>query len=1223
MFRFKEILSQLLCGNQNGSARSKYFRRAKLRLEQLESRELMATFTVTSIADSGAGTLRNAITQANATAGADIINFAIPAVGVQTIAPLTALPTITDPVTIDGRTQGGAASDPPLIEINGANAGAAASGLVITGGSSTINALTINRFKQNGIVLNSNNNSVLSCQIGTDSAGGAIAANVLDGIQISGSANTIGGTAANTGNIISGNSRHGIQLINSTATSNNILGNTIGMNRSQNAKLPNASNGVRLGEGANANTVGGIAVGARNFISGNGSFGVLLEGLGTNNNLVQGNYIGNGSGSATAFGNSSGIGIRNAAKNNTVGSVDLGGQNILSGNSSFGVSIQGTGTTGNQVIGNRIGTNQAGTAALANGFDGVLIDSGASDNTIGGNSAAHKNILSGNLRHGVRISGVGTSNNKIFNNRIGLNAAGRLAIANGQGGVEIRSGATNNLVGDTAVGNQISGNSGAGVLIRNVGTSGNAVRSNFIGSNSAGDLTPNSLDGVVITEGATNNTVGGTNNNDHANVIGGHSRAGILISGLGTNSNFIQSNRIGTNFTTQSNLPNAIGVWISGGAKSNRVGGPAAFEPNIISSNSSFGVLVSGAGTDSNQIQGNFIGTNTNALTQLPNGLDGVYIGAGAKNTLIGGTTAGAGNLIVSNGRDGVGVEGSGTTGTSVLGNAIGVNKVLQPLPNSRFGVFIRGGATGTIIGNTTTQGRNVISANGSDGIRLEGGGVNAVVRNNIIGLAADGSSNRGNGGNGVTVKDGAVATIGGTATNAGNVIAANSADGVLLQGLGTNGSVVQGNLIGTSLNGLINKGNLGRGVAIQFGVNGATIGGSTAGSGNVISGNTQSGIQVTDATTQNIVIRGNLIGTDSTGSSAMANLVGILINFARNITIGGAVPGSRNVVSGNSLEGILIEGNNVAGGPSGTTIQGNYIGLNATGNSALPNRDGIQLLRADESVLIGGANVNAANFISGNTRTGISMFESTGHRVIGNRIGLRADGVSPQGNAYHGVFILRNSSGNSIGGVAAGEGNVIAHNGGDGVLIGSDPGFGVNDLAGGGNSILCNLIFANVGQAIDLGPNDGATANDVNDGDFGSNGLQNKPVLSLVTSSGDSTLVTGTLDSAIGRFRIEFFAGSVNGQAEQYLGATTDSITGASDLSIGTILNINVAPGLFVMAVATNLDTGDSSELSFGITSFGSLMPPEFKTLDDVSTWETGREELRSKTNRRVSRLN
>lgn len=1182
MFKFRQSIR-----NNSQNRRRRRVRKAApspFNFERLEPRQLLATFTVTNINDAGAGSLRDAITQANAAAGLDNIHFAIGGAGVKTIALASTLPGISSPVVLDGTTQG--ASSTPLIELNGAGAGATSGLTVTTGGSgSTIRGLAINRFASNGIVLSaSDNNLIERCFIGTNAAGTLALANGADGIRVVGANNVIGSLTSGAGNLISGNTRHGLILTGASTTGNDLLGNTIGMNFTRTASVPNVANGVTISAGAKTNDIGGTVSGSRNSISGNGSLGVLIDGNGTDSNRVQGNFIGNGSGNTTGVGNLIGVAIRNGAKSNLIGdTANVAAQNILSGNTQFGVQIQGVSSTGNTLAGNLIGTDSTGVSARPNGLDGVRIDSGANNNTIGGTTAAAMNIISGNTGNGVQITGTGTNNNKVFGNRIGLNAAGSGPISNGQAGVQIAAGAANNLIGDgTGTTNLIAANSAAGVLIRGAGTTGNAVRNNTIGVDIAGTLRPNFTDGVAIIEGATGNTVGGSVSGQ-SNVIGGHLRAGVQISGNGTNGNSVLANRIGVNSAVTSPLPNTIGIWIAAGAKSNTIGGLTTGERNFISGNSKFGVILSGSGTENNLVLGNHIGVNFSAVASMANGLDGVYIAAGAKNNTIGGSAAGAGNVIAGNGRDGVGIQGLGSDGNNILGNAVGVNFATSGLPNGRIGVFVRNQAAATAIGNTTAGSRNFIGANSGDGIRISGAGVNATIRNNIIGLAVDGVTARGNQ-MGVRVRDGATATIGGTATGAGNIISSNAVDGIRIEGLGTNGVTVQGNLIGTDITGAVDKGNNGKGIFIFGGVDSATIGGTTAGARNVISGNAQPGIQIDDAITQNVVIQGNLIGTNAAGTAAIANTFGLRITAARNITVGGTTAGSRNVISGNLFDGVLLVGNNVAGPASGNLIQGNFIGLNAAGTGAIPNQDGIEISSYDESAVIGGATAAAANFISGNTRFGVRMNDSTGIRLIGNRIGLRSDGVTPQGNGSHGAFLFNNSSGNSFGGAAAGEGNTIANNGGDGVLVGSDPALGGSFAvaAGAGNSILANLIFANSGQAIDLGANDGATANDSNDVDTGPNNLQNKAGLNFASSLGNSTLITGVLDGTAGNYRIDFFANT--GTTFLFLGFIDESLVGTTDLSFSAILPFNIPAGQVVSAVVTNLDTGDSSEFSNSI---------------------------------------
>src|SRR5262245_5274091 len=105
--------------------------------DHLEPRSLFSIFTVSSTADSDAGTLRQAILDANALAGTDTIVFAISGTGVKTISPISSLPTITSPVFIDGSSQAGYAGT-PLIELNGTSAGSLTTGLTVTAGASMI-----------------------------------------------------------------------------------------------------------------------------------------------------------------------------------------------------------------------------------------------------------------------------------------------------------------------------------------------------------------------------------------------------------------------------------------------------------------------------------------------------------------------------------------------------------------------------------------------------------------------------------------------------------------------------------------------------------------------------------------------------------------------------------------------------------------------------------------------------------------------------------------------------------------------------------------------------------------------------------------------------------------------------------------------------------------------------------------------------------------------------
>ena len=638
------------------------------RVEPLEERTLLAIFTVTNTLDSGAGSLRQAILSANAAPGADEIQFNIPGSGVQTIAPLSALPTITEAVTIDGYSQPGASPNTLAtgnnavlqVELSGASAPAGTSGLTITAAGSVIKGLAINRFGANGILITgagATGNTIAGNYIGTNAAGTAALANGSHGVRIEAGAKnnrigTNGDGVADTAerNVISGNTSHGV-LISGAGTDQNIVaGNYIGLNAAGTAALGNGSgsSGVHLGGGAKFNIVGtngdGVGDAAEgNVISGNGR-GVGIQGTGTDENVVAGNLIGLTASGTTALGNNGtgdGVWIVQGAQKNRVGTngdgvSDLLERNVISGHTFAGVAIYNAQTHDNIVAGNYIGTDVTGTLARGNQW-GVAFQftggGGPMRNRVGTNGdgiadAAERNVISGNTSHGVLISGAGADQNVVAGNYIGINAAGVAALANGSRGVQISGGAKSNRVGtngdgvaDAAERNVISGNNSFGVLISGAGTDQNIVAGNYIGTNADGTAAvANASYGLLISGGAQNNRVGtngdGAHDDAERNVISGNASVGVYLSDAGTDQNVVAGNYIGTNATGTAALANvSTGVQIDGGAKSNRVGtngdGVAdAAERNVISGNGGRGVWIAGAGTDHNVVAGNYIGTD-------------------------------------------------------------------------------------------------------------------------------------------------------------------------------------------------------------------------------------------------------------------------------------------------------------------------------------------------------------------------------------------------------------------------------------------------------------------------------------------------------------------------------------------------------------------------------------------------------------------------------------
>jgi CSLREA domain-containing protein len=512
-----------------------------------------ATYTVNSTGDPGVGTcdatectLREAIAAANANAGTDTIEFNIPGAGPHTIRPGSALPTITDPVIIDGTSEPDFTGT-PIIELDGTNAGAGVDGLRITAGNSTVKGLVINRFRSDGIELSSNGGNVIQGNyIGTDTNGTADLGNSAHGVNINGVPNnTIGGTAAGAGNVISGNNGRGVYIIATGATGNVVQGNYIGTDKNGTADLGNSGDGVLIISAA-SNTIGGTAAGAGNVISGNDWQGVFISGSGATGNVVQGNYIGTDKNGTADLGNyADGVRI-DAGPGNTIGGTAAGAGNVISGNGSHGVHISGSSATGNQVQGNLIGTDKNGTADLGNLAAGVDIDA-APANTIGGTTEEAGNVISGNDWHGVYIAGSGATGNQVQGNLIGTDKNGTADLGNSFDGVVI-SGVPSNTIGGTAAGagNVISGNNGRGVYITATGATGNVVQGNCIGTdkNGTADL-GNSAAGVRI-DAAPGNTIGGTAAGA-ANTIAHNAADGVRVDGPTATGNTIRGNSIYSN----------------------------------------------------------------------------------------------------------------------------------------------------------------------------------------------------------------------------------------------------------------------------------------------------------------------------------------------------------------------------------------------------------------------------------------------------------------------------------------------------------------------------------------------------------------------------------------------------------------------------------------------------------------------------------------------------
>jgi hypothetical protein len=335
-------------------------------------------------------------------------------------------------------------------------------------------------------------------------------------------------------------------------------------------------------------------------------------------------------------------------------------------------------------------------------------------------------------------------------------------------------------------------------------------------------------------------------------------------------------------------------------------------------------------------------------------------------------------------------------------------------------------------------------------------------------------------------------------------------------------------------------------------------------------------GILISGSTARGNNVVGNFIGTNAAGTADLGNTGSGVVLLRADNTVGGRTrAAARNVISGNGNQGVEINGFTA----TGNEVLGNYIGTDKNGTADLGNSvHGVSIFAAADNT-VGGTASGARNVISGNTGDGVSIGAATGNEVLGNFVGTNAAGTAGLGNTNNGV---RNSAtfDTTVGGMASGAGNRIAHNGEDGVLV---------DGSGARNRVLSNQIFSNTGLGIDLNI-DGVTANDIDDPDTGPNNLQNFPVISGVI---DATTVAGTLNSNPNQsFTVQcFLAGeaadaSGHGEGAIFLSQDTSVTTNASgDAGFECVLDEGLNTREKVSATATNTATGDTSEFSRTVT--------------------------------------
>ncbi len=1056
-------------------------------------------FLVTNPLDDGVGSLRKVLEYANRQTGPSCVMFDLPAESLVIHITSGPLPTIYKRVNIDGTSQPGYDPTKPntTVQIDGLSArnnrllgdGLSFGVLKDTGGNvisgadgSSVQALSIYGFSGAGI-----------------KADGLSNVNVLPAITIAGVFSGIDptGTVAATSR---GNGT-GILL-------NNVYGAWIGL------KNFNVFD-------TNCNPSPGSMPAAPNLISANSVINTIGTGNGIEidnggSNRIENSIIG------TSFlsvidptlktGNSGdGIFIYNST-NNLVGvGTDGTTRNIISGNQGSldpnsinlgsGIHIAGASAIGNSLVNNYIGTDSGGQmtgASISNKLDGILIDGGASQETIGSQSPGLINIdgtidatkrlgnlISGNLGSGIKIVG-GIGFNRVYGNLIGVTADGKGVLGNGLGatigdGVRLMNSPGNQIGGPSlAFGNVITGSGGDGVHVFGANAAGSGagdlIQSNVIGAATGSGLTGNRQSGVYVTDSSAN-TIGVSNNNvftasdmlqPGGNTISGNGQDGVTIEYT----------------TARSGAPNWVGE-------------------NVISHNGKNGVQVQGVPAPSalfDQIRHNFIGTDqigghvfitlsgtTNPVTQ-GNGLDGIRLHGVPAIVSV--------NVVSGNGLSGIDVErGDSSTAYDMTGTSIDGNRLGTDLTGGRTVDFLNGGGQTLPMGNVLdgvllnnvvgvlvgSPAFNVMSGNLGRGIEVRGDQFDVfnngqlpagnLIVDNIIGLDASGSNavyvdptshqhfNLGNLSDGIFLLNAPATTI------TGDTVSNNRGFGVhvVVQTSRTLAPklFVQGNFIGTSKDGksVVDPyaellGNSGDGVFLDRVSQGSVF-------NNVISGNRANGINLLSST--DIDIYSNKIGTDVSGMlSGFGNASsGILLNRSSRNIIGNASPDA-NVISGNKASGIFVSGTTGIDA-SENIIAGDFIGTNAKGTAAIPNSVAGVILSQANNNHIGDPSSFVQTVISGNTLFGVLIANAaTGNQILGTLIGTDVSGSYAIPNTSDGVMLI-NVAGNTIGGPDARQRNVISGNGTDGVRI-----FG--GLLTGGNLVTNNIIGLSAHGAALLG---------------------------------------------------------------------------------------------------------------------------------------------------------
>lgn len=603
------------------------------------------TVAVTTLADSGPGSLRAAINAVDAHPSGGTVRLSVAG----TIALSSALPPITRPTVVDGTaapgyTSGGA----PVVQVDMGRR----PGLVFAAGSagSRLLGMSVTGASGDGITLQGGSTTLDGNYIGL-APDGSPAGNGGNGIRVppGSDGNTIGQNTAQisgaVSNVISANGGSGILLAGTAG--NTVVANRIGTDPAGAEQMGNSGNGITITAGSDGNTIGGT---------------VFVDAATGKTNDPTGDK-------------------------GTVAPVfvvpPLG--NLVSGNRGDGVAITG-GSQDNMLNGNFIGTTADGNSPLGNRGNGVRI-TGADNNTLQGclfqdNPFVYYNVVSGNRRNGLRITD--SDSIVVQANFFGIGADNTATVANGRDGIRVDGTSDDVQVGGVIpLGNVAAGNGGNGIQVRGL-VGGFTTFNTFGGLLAFKGAAPNGRNGLLITATGGDNLV-------RTNVLSGNTGHGIKIAGRATGVT-VDPNIVGLDTRGNGALPNGgDGIRVTGRAHGNTIGGSRAsvIPQNTVSANLGSGVTILGRAHD-NRVFNTYVGTDVAGTAALGNDRDGVVIGGRAHRNTVGPVNRKVSKLISGNEGRGVVLKPQ-TSGNRILRNYIGRSRTGRCLPNAGPAIVDRG----------------------------------------------------------------------------------------------------------------------------------------------------------------------------------------------------------------------------------------------------------------------------------------------------------------------------------------------------------------------------------------------------------------------------------------------------------------------------------------------------------------------------------------------------